>query len=263
MERKLSILVVDDEEIVLDSVNKHLRKDNYDIHPTLNAQEGLAILDRVDIDIVLTDLMMPGIDGLELMKMIKTKFPHMPVIMITGYATISTALKATQLGAFDYIAKPFSKTELKGVVARAVELVTKKNSTKEHQTTDAAEKPAAGLSSTNSLKTIGDQSWIVLQKSGLVLLGVERSFLHGVGRIQTIFLPSKGDKIRQGSVYFEIFSSDLRAHTVISPLSGTVVEINERIVNNPESLIEDPYDEGWLIKIEPSNFDYEKKLLGL
>ncbi|MCP4580689.1 MAG: response regulator [candidate division Zixibacteria bacterium] len=263
MERKLGILVVDDEQIVLDSINKHLRKDNFSVHTALTAHEGLDLLGRIDIDIVLTDLMMPGIDGLELMKMIKAKHSHMPVIMITGYATINTALKATQLGAFDYIAKPFSKTELKGVIMRAVELVSKTDSTIEPQKVGAAEKPEGSQSGRDSFKTIGDQSWIVLQESGRVLLGVERSFLHGVGRIQTIFLPSKGDQIRQGSVYFEIFSSDLRAHTVISPLSGTVVELNERVLSNPESLIEDPYGEGWLIKIEPSNFDYERKLLGL
>jgi glycine cleavage system H protein len=197
------------------------------------------------------------------MKIIKAKFPGMPVIMITGYATINTALKATQLGAFDYIAKPFSKTELKGVIMRAAELVAKKEKAVEGKAAGDSKTVKSGEVGRDSFKTIGDQSWMMVQESGNVLLGVERSFLLTVGRIQTIFLPTKGEQIRQGSVYFEIFSSDLRAHTVISPLSGTVVDVNEKVINNPESLVEDPYGEGWLIKLEPSNFEYERKLLGL
>jgi len=262
MERTLNILVVDDEQIVLDSVTKHLKKDNYNIYCVLSAQEGLNLMAKTKIDMVLTDLMMPRIDGLELMKIIKADHPRIPVIMITGYATINTALKATQLGAFDYIAKPFSKAELRGVILRAAELAKKTESSLE-KTSTGDETSGEASSHRDAFKTIGDKTWLVVQDDGTILLGVERSFLHAVGRIQTVFLPSKGERLRQGSVYFQIFSSDLRAHTVISPISGTVVEINEQVVNNPESLHEDPYGEGWLVKIQPSNFEHERKLLGL
>jgi len=125
MNEDISILVIDDEQVVLDSVRKHLRDDGYAIHTVLSAEEGLTLLDRdpIGIDIVLTDLMMPHIDGLELIKSVKARFPNMPVILITGYATINTALQAKQLGAFGYIAKPFSKAELKTVVHEAVTFV--------------------------------------------------------------------------------------------------------------------------------------------
>jgi CheY-like chemotaxis protein len=262
MDNTLNILVVDDEQIVLDSIQKHLKKDNYNVYGVLSAQDGLNLMAKTKIDIVLTDLMMPSIDGLELMKIIKADNPRIPVIMITGYATINTALKATQLGAFDYIAKPFSKAELRGVILRAAELAIKAGSSSEKTSTgDEAAGETAGRR--DAFKTIGDKTWLVVQDDGTILLGVERSFLLAVGRIQTVFLPSKGDRLRQGSVYFQIFSSDLRAHTVISPISGTVVEINEQVVNSPESLLEDPYGEGWLVKIQPSDFENERKLLGL
>jgi len=262
MEPKINILVVDDEQIILDSVQKHLRKDDYAVHCALNVDEGLAIMDRVNIDIVLTDLMMPIVDGLEFMKMIKKSRPGLPVIMITGYATINTALQATRLGAFDYIAKPFSKAELIGVIKRAAELVTAANSAASDK---AAETVASGeiKAQTTALKTIGDQSWLRREKNGQVLLGVERSYLRTIGRIQAIFLPSVGDELRQGSVYLQIFSSDLRSHTVMSPLSGTVVEINNRAVGDPEIISNDPHGEGWLVKITPSKYDYEIKHLGL
>jgi two-component system response regulator HydG len=69
--------------------------------------------------------MMPHTDGLELMRIFKKRFPHMPVIMMTGYATVSTAVQATRLGAAGYVAKPFTKAELREVVQRAVYLVTR------------------------------------------------------------------------------------------------------------------------------------------
>lgn len=259
MDRRLNILVVDDEQIVLDSIKKLLRKDDYEIISMLTAQDGLNRLEKGDIDIVLTDLMMPGIDGLEFMKIAKKKFPHMPIIMITGYATINTALQATQLGAFDYVAKPFSKAEFKGVIKRAAEIVSAEGRPV-IEGDDVPEKAAEG---DKSFMTIGDKSWIVLQEDGTVLLGVKRSFLHAVGKIQTIFLPSKGEKLRQGSVCVQFFSSDMRAHTCVTPLSGTIVDTNEKLAENPDMLLEDPYDEGWLVKLEPDNYEYEIKALGL
>lgn len=261
MERTVSILVVDDEQIVLDSIKRHLKKDDYVIHTAKDAREALDLFETTPVDIVLTDLMMPEIDGLELMKEIKSRVPGTPVIMITGYATINTALQATQLGAFDYIAKPFTRVELKSVIQRAADVVVKAGT--------AADGGRAGSDVQKEkkikkgLKSIGESTWIMVQDDGTVLLGVERPFLHTIGRIQNIFLPSGGDKVRQGSVYLQIFSTDLRSHAVLSPLSGTVVDVNQKVLDNPMAVLEDPYGEGWLIRLKPSKFDDEIKHLGL
>ncbi len=258
MDRTVSILVVDDEQIVLDSIRKHLRKDDYAIHTVMSAREALELIENTPVDIVLTDLMMPEMDGLELMEKIKAKLPQVPVIMITGYATINTALQATQLGAFDYIAKPFTRSELMAVIQRASGVVQSAESGDEA----AGEKKAKSAPSRRNLKTIGEYSWIMMQDDGTVLMGVERPFLHTVGRIQNIFLPAPGDKLRQGSVYFQVFSADLRSHTVLSPLSGTVVAINENVAADPAAALRDPYGEGWLVRLKPSRFEYEIKQLG-
>lgn len=258
MGRTVSILVVDDEQIVLDSIRKHLRKDDFAIHTVMSAREALDLLDQTPVDIVLTDLMMPEMDGLELMKEIKSKLPQVPVIMITGYATINTALQATQLGAFDYIAKPFTRSELMAVIQRASGMVQ----TSDGDDETSGDKTGDAKPSRRKLKTIGEYSWIMMQDDDTVLMGVERPFLHTIGRIQNIFLPSPGDKLRQGSVYFQVFSADLRSHTVLSPLSGTVVAINERVAADPTVALRDPYGEGWLVRLKPSRFEYEIKQLG-
>jgi DNA-binding NtrC family response regulator len=125
LEREISILVIDDEQIVLDSVQKQLRDGNFSVHTVSSAPRALEMIKRTVFDIILVDLMMPHTDGLELMRYVKTNSPETPVIMMTGYATVSTALQATQMGAFGYVAKPFTRAELREVVHQAVELVTR------------------------------------------------------------------------------------------------------------------------------------------
>jgi len=123
MEHQINILVVDDEQIVLDSVRKHLRKTDYNLETVSSAREALKMLAMKMFHLVLTDLMMPDIDGLELMKMVKSRYPRIPVIMITGYAAVDTGREATQLGSFDNLAKPFSKVELLTAIDRALDFV--------------------------------------------------------------------------------------------------------------------------------------------
>jgi len=131
MERQINILVVDDEQIVLDSVKKHLRKTNYNVQTVSSVQKALLIMEQMEFDLVLTDLMMPHIDGLELMEIVKSRYPKVPVIMITGYAAADTARQATRLGAFDNVAKPFSKAELITAINRALDFVEQMKSSED------------------------------------------------------------------------------------------------------------------------------------
>jgi CheY-like chemotaxis protein/glycine cleavage system H lipoate-binding protein len=261
--RKMNILVVDDEQIVLDSVKKHLRKENYEVYTALSAREGLGRIETQGIDIVLTDLMMPDIDGLELVKLVGERHPRVPVIMVTGYATINTALQATQLGAFDYIAKPFAKTELQSVVRRAAELVQAAESRGPAAAAGVTAKAGSTPHPGRTFKGINDHSWMILEEDGAVLIGVEHSFLSGIGNIQSLHLPAVGDELRQGGVYLQVFSAELRSHAVLAPLSGTVIAVNEDVLVNPATARDDPYGAGWLIRLQPSRFEQELRELGL
>ncbi|MFN3781909.1 MAG: response regulator, partial [Candidatus Kapaibacteriota bacterium] len=208
---KVKILVIDDEQIILDSIKRILKKEEaYEVETSLSAQEALQKLPIFLPNIILTDLMMPEIDGLELLKKVKEINDKIFVIMITGYATINTALQAMQLGAFDYIAKPFTRDELRKVIERAASLVSAQSSTE-------GKSPLQNEIISN-IQGIGQYSWLMMNDEGLVVLGVERAVLYSVGKIQTVYLPSVGDEIRQGSVYFQIFSSDLRTQSIFSPL---------------------------------------------
>ncbi len=119
MPEPIRILVVDDEEVVLQSVLKILKPDDkyeYLIDLALSAQKGLELMNATRYDIVITDLMMPGTDGITFIEMI-LRFDHtIRIIMITGYATMQIAAQALNVGASDFIAKPFTKVELQNAV---------------------------------------------------------------------------------------------------------------------------------------------------
>jgi len=103
-----SILIVDDEPTILQSLGGLLSDEGFEITTAANGYEALKIVDTASPDLVLLDIWMPGIDGIETLKEIKKENPHIQVIIISGHGTIETAVKATKLGAFDLIEKPLS-----------------------------------------------------------------------------------------------------------------------------------------------------------
>ncbi len=117
------ILVIDDEKIVRRSLNRILTQEGYEVDAAENGSEGKEYLKHVYYPIVLLDLKLPDIGGFELLKKIKAEHPDTVVIMITGYATVASAVEAMKLGAYDYLSKPFSPDEIKAVIKRAVEKI--------------------------------------------------------------------------------------------------------------------------------------------
>ncbi|MFZ4478476.1 MAG: sigma-54-dependent transcriptional regulator [Rhodoferax sp.] len=115
------ILIVDDEEIVIRSCRRILSDSAYSVDSAPNGTEALRKVEESEYDLMVLDIMMPGIDGLEVLQQVKERHPDIDVIMVTGLSQIQTAVKAMKLGAFDYLSKPFDPDELKHVVDRALE----------------------------------------------------------------------------------------------------------------------------------------------
>ncbi|HXH29015.1 MAG TPA: response regulator, partial [Candidatus Polarisedimenticolia bacterium] len=109
---KARILAVDDEPVVLDSFRRILVLAGYNVDTVENGPEALGLVQRHDYDFVFTDLKMPGMDGVEVVKGVKHLRPDTDVAVITGYATIETAVETMQHGAVDYVQKPFTPDEL-------------------------------------------------------------------------------------------------------------------------------------------------------
>ncbi len=115
------ILVVDDEDIVIRSCLRILDGNGYQIETARDGQEALRKVDDNSYDVMILDIMMPNLGGMEVLRRVKETHPDTDVIMITGLSQIDTAVQAMKLGAFDYISKPFEPDELKLVIQRALE----------------------------------------------------------------------------------------------------------------------------------------------
>ena len=115
------VLVVDDEDVVCKSCRAILKEEGCEVETAYSGAEALHVMSGQEFDVVITDLKMPGMNGIELLTEIKHRTPSTAVILITGYSTIPTAIEAIKCGAFDYIPKPFTPDKLAVTVANALE----------------------------------------------------------------------------------------------------------------------------------------------
>jgi len=116
------ILLIDDEAIALSNLRHVFEREGYSVTACRTGEAGLAAMQTTPFDLVLTDLRMPGIDGMEVLAHIRATTPEVPVIMITGHATLDSAVDAMKAGAYHYIAKPFRLAEAREVVRGALEV---------------------------------------------------------------------------------------------------------------------------------------------
>ena len=119
MKEDVTILVVDDEEMLRKVIHKILTKEGYDVHLASSGTEALEMLLREEIDLVITDVKMPEMDGFDLLKQMKENYPKLGIIVMTAFGDAYTVRDALMLGADEYITKPFKSYEIVMVVERA------------------------------------------------------------------------------------------------------------------------------------------------
>ena len=119
MKSSISILVVDDEQVLCDILMKVLSREGYQVQTVTDGTAALNYISNARVDIMISDIMMPGINGLELMQKVKERWPDIAVILITGYGDTYTVKDAMLQGADEYITKPFKSHEVSLVVERA------------------------------------------------------------------------------------------------------------------------------------------------
>jgi len=124
MPKKISILIVDDEESVRDSLHSWFIEDGFRVECAENAKKALMMLESDDFDIILADIKMPGMDGLEMLRRIKSLKSESIVIVMTAFATVDTAVKALKDGAYDYVTKPFDPDDLTHLIRNATKQIS-------------------------------------------------------------------------------------------------------------------------------------------
>jgi DNA-binding NtrC family response regulator len=120
MEAKVRVMVVDDEAIVCKRLKPALEKDGHEVEVFDNGRDAIRRMDEQGFDIVVTDVRMEHVDGLQILERVMAVCPRTKVILITGYATVELAREALVKGAFDFIAKPFKPADLRAIVDRAI-----------------------------------------------------------------------------------------------------------------------------------------------
>lgn len=117
----MRILIIDDEEVLREVLEAVLRREGFDVLTAASGEEGLSLLDREDIDLIILDMMLPGMSGSEALRVIRQTDPEIPVVIITAYSSIDGAIDAMKRGAFHYIPKPFKNEEVVLTVTKALE----------------------------------------------------------------------------------------------------------------------------------------------
>jgi len=263
---KAKILAVDDEEIILDSFRKILVLAGYCIDTVETGQEALGLIQNNDYDFVFTDLKMPAMDGVDVTKAIKHLRPDIDVIVITGYATIETAVETMKYGAMDYIQKPFTEDELVDFVNKAlikrqdkiekqmkptVRLVTA--TTKESDSKHEFNVPAG-------IFVAPQHTWVNIEMNGTVRIGIDDFVRKIMGQIRKVVLPIVNTEIKKGEILFSIRHKN-HSFDIPSPISGKVTLVNMEHIEHPEWIVAKPFELSWMVCLEPSNLSDELQTL--
>ncbi len=267
-ESSVRILVIDDEPIIHESLKKVLGREGFQVSCVLSAREGLDLLARESFAMVLTDLMMPGMDGLEFLAELKKASISAPAIMITGYPTIRTALQSLRLGAADYIPKPFTRKELLPPIWRTLRKARQEKLRAagggdpardgiEPQAADEGQPDNPQPPLPGDRYCLPEHAWAVYEQEGTFAVGVEESFLRSIGRVIQIGLPEENDLVEQGFPGICLVTQDGEEHHPFVPVSGRVVERNRGLLDRPSEI----RGSTWLIRVVPSHLSAELPLL--
>jgi len=258
MSESYDILVIDDESVVIDSVVKVAEAEGYTVDSARTASAALAKLNSNAYRMIISDVMMSGMDGFRFLAEIRSIGIKTPVIMTTGLSTVQNAVKSLLAGAIGFLPKPFTVGELMSRIRRGfkyAELLGRLE-TGELAESDLFE------GCCDEYRRLGYASWVKAEALGVVSVGVMGHFLRTIDPICRVDLLDPGEQIFQGNHCAGFATAKLLVHRLLSPISGRIIARNEAVLADNQLLERDPYHDGWLYKVLPDNLDEEIKLLG-
>jgi CheY-like chemotaxis protein len=228
------------------------------VDEALDAETALRKLQHNRYKLILSDLMLPKVSGFEFIKTVKSTYPKLPIIVITGYATLENAVQSLKVGAFDFIPKPFAFEELLGVVYRAISFAKMMESAGRDD--NYIEQPHRECLIGEKLEKcyfLGQHSWAKLDQDGSAVFGVGETFAGVVEDIQGVSCAAVNEEISQGNAFACITTKQNLVHTIWAPLSGKIIANNPEIEQNVNLINTDPFLKGWLARIIPTNLESE------
>ena len=262
MKNKYRILAIDDEQVILDSIGKLCSAEGWQVDKVIDAAVGIKKLNEHEYNLIISDIMMPDIDGFEFLDYLRKNEIRTPVIITTGFSTVENAVKSLYNGAIDFLPKPFTFDELISCVGRGLRYGEIRALTSPpHFDSDTVDSLAAFIPCPPKYKRLGYSSWTYLEDEGSVKIGLTDLFLRTIDAIEEIDLLGVEDEIIQGVACIQVTTKDQLIHNVLSPISGRIIRRNEQVLNNHALVEKDPCFKGWIYTAIPANFDYETKYL--
>ena len=209
------LLIVEDEETLCDSLQRVLARDGYDVDAVNSAESALKNMDETVYDLIITDIILPGIDGIELLRRIRERVPEQLVIIVTAYASIETAVGALRAGAYDYVIKPIIHEEIKRIVRNALKqkalmaenIILRKQIEEQYDFDNIIGESREITSLIEEIKKIADS------KSNILLLGetgtgkelIARAIHYNSARKSKPFIPINCSAIPESLLESELF----------------------------------------------------------
>lgn len=259
---KAKILCVDDEAVILDSFRKILVLDGYSVDTVESGQEALHLIQLHHYDFLFTDLKMPQMDGVDVAKSVKHLRPDIDVIIITGYATVESAVEVMKYGAMDYVQKPFTEDELleftKKSLFKRQDRIKKQLLPKVHISHLSGEEysNSGEFAIPGGVFISKDHCWVGIDQDGNAKIGIDDFAKKLIGKIDNIEFPNLGMNVKVGQPLFSL-KQGRRHVTFGSPISGNVTSINTELDENIDTLEISPYEQNWICKIDAENLDTE------
>jgi len=256
------ILCVDDEDVILDSFRKILVLDGYAVDTVTTGQEALGLIQTHHYDFVFTDLKMPSMDGIEVVKAVKHMRPDVDVVVITGFATVETAVDCMKYGATDYVQKPFTEDELLAFVKKALirrqDRIAKLLKPSVHVThlPEADRVRRSEFSIPGGALISAGHCWASMSQDGSVKVGLDDFAKKLLGPVDAIDFPTVGTTVRAGQPLFGVRQKKRRVQ-FNAPVSGRVTKVNVLLGENVEALEMTPYHKNWVCVIDADNLDTE------
>jgi YesN/AraC family two-component response regulator len=255
MKEEFDILIIDDEQVVIDSIKRICDINNYKIDFALDAESALLKINQKNFRIIISDIMMPGMDGFQFLNVLRNKNIDTPVVITSGYSTIENAVRSLYSGALDFIPKPFTFDEIVSIIKRCIKY---------------SELTHPSVKNVNSIVHVpcpakyfrlGYSCWVNELNDGSVNIGATDIFIKTIENIQNIEFLENGTMINQAEPIVKLISEDGTINQLYSAVSGRIIESNQKILSDITLLEKDPYFAGWLYRIIPGQLELEMSTL--
>ena len=252
MENKGKILVLDDDPVVTLSCKRILGAEGYNIITSGTGEDAIKKVSNEEFDLLISDIRLPDINGITVLRESKIVQPKLDVVIITGYPTLEDARESVKLGAFEFIEKPFTPEFMINVARK---IFDNRGWILRKAFIDEFRNEIVSLRDTeDQIIYYKEGTWARPATGGLWEIGCDIRYWLLSGQLTYIDLPDRLDAVAAGESFAKIISSGGQTEELVSPMTGKVVAVNREANTAMSALVRDNLGEGWLLwlaRVEP------------